>query len=118
RAAARGPRPDVRRPRPDVRRPRSEVRRQASEVRRPRSDAGAPGAGTAYLQRAASAAKPAPPAAFRRVRDVLRRMVAAERYQPATPALPDSLYHLVARGDRERYGLLSAELAAASPPLR
>src|SRR5262249_42006673 len=68
RAAALGPGPDVRRPRSDVRRPRS-------EVRRPRSDAGAPGAGTAYLQRAASAAKPAPPAAFRRVRDVLRRMV-------------------------------------------
>ena len=38
--------------------------------------------------------------------------LAAERYQPATPSAPESLYHLVARADARSYKGLGAELAS------
>ena len=72
--------------------------------------------GTEYLRRAA--ARAAPPPVFRAVRDRLRPLVARERYQAATPSLPDSLYHLVDRGNLERYSLLARTLASRTPALR
>lgn len=88
--------------------PRSEVRHPKAEME----------TGTEYLRRAARAANPSPPAAFRRLRDGLRPLITVERYQPATPSLPDSLYHLVARSSLDRYRLLAEKLASAAPALR
>jgi hypothetical protein len=76
------------------------------------------GPGTAYLRRAARAANPAPPAAFRISRDTLRPLIVQERYQPATPSLPDSLYHLVDRASAARYRVAAGKLSAARPALR
>jgi hypothetical protein len=66
--------------------------------------------GTEYLRRAAGAS--APPPRFSPIRRGLAGFIAAERYQPSRPALPETLYHLV---DRKR---IKAYLAAASrlPP--
>ena len=72
--------------------------------------------GAEYLRRAA--AKAGPPAAFRAVRDKLRPLVSAERYQAPTPLLPSSLYHLVGRDGVERYALVAGKLASTSPVLR
>lgn len=72
--------------------------------------------GTEYLRR--SAAKAVPPAAFRPIREKLRLLVAAERYQPATPSLPNSLYHLVDRGSVERYSVIAKKLTSAVPSVR
>src|SRR5262245_53719204 len=65
-------------------------RRRGSELRSPRA-AARPSSGKAYLQHAARAAKSALPA-FRAVREKLRPLIAAERYQTATSSLPESLY--------------------------
>jgi hypothetical protein len=73
--------------------------------------------GTEYLRRAAKAAKPAPPAAFKAIHERLRTLIAAERYQPATGSLPDSLYHLVERANASRYRSVAEGLAQASPAL-
>lgn len=72
--------------------------------------------GAEYLKRAA--ARSVPPAAFRAVQDELRPLIAAERYQAASEAIPDSLYHLVDRGSVERYTLIADRLALAAPMLR
>ena len=72
--------------------------------------------GTEYLKRAA--AKAAPPAVFRAIREKTRPFVAAERYEAARASLPESLYHLVAREDVERYQQVAATLAAATPVTR
>jgi len=80
----------------------------------------APGAaetGTEYLLRAARAASPAPPAAFRSLRSKLAPLVAVERYQPATPQLPASLYHLVEKSSAERYQVLAEAIAHANQRL-
>jgi len=61
------------------------------------------GSGTAYLRRIAREAKPKPPALFRPACDTMRTLVSLERYQPPTPSLPSSLYHLVNRTDLSRY---------------
>ena len=74
--------------------------------------------GTAYLRAAARASRPAPPPAFRAAREKLGPFVAAERYQPATATLPDSLYHLVDRGSAARYRLVARKLALARPQVR
>jgi hypothetical protein len=74
------------------------------------------GPGAEYLRRAA--AKAAPPAAFRAVREKLRPLLAEERYQPATASLPNTLYHLVERGSVSRYRRMARTLASASPALR
>lgn len=99
--------------------------RRARGVQRARGAAGAGSAGVAgervlsgaeYLRQAARAAEP--PAAFRSVREQLRPLIVAERFQPSTPALPGSLYHLVERTSEARYRLVAARLAASSPKLR
>jgi hypothetical protein len=72
--------------------------------------------GTDYLRRAARAALPN--SAFKSVRSALRTIVAEERYQPATPSLPDSLYHLVDRSREARYRLLAERLRTTTPALR
>jgi hypothetical protein len=73
--------------------------------------------GTEYLRRAAKAAKPAPPAAWRALRVKLAPLVAAERFQPAGPALPETLYHLVARDKSARYSTMGAGVRQANPKL-
>lgn len=73
--------------------------------------------GTAYLRRAAGAAKPAPPAAWRALRSKLAPLFSAERYQPATTTLPESLYHLVDRAASVRYATIGAGLCHATPML-
>jgi hypothetical protein len=64
------------------------------------------------------AATSAPPAAFRAVREKLRRLVARERYQPAGPSLPGALYHLVDKSAEARYRLMAKKIAATNPTLR
>jgi hypothetical protein len=76
-----------------------------------------PASGAEYLRRAAAASRPAPPAIWRTVRSKTVRFVAGERYQPRTAALPDALYHLVARGDSRRYSSIAAALVHANPAL-
>jgi hypothetical protein len=72
--------------------------------------------GTEYLRRVA--AKPAIPAAFRAIGEKLGPLVAAERYQPGTASMPDSLYHLVGRADANRYHAAAKPLASANPTVR
>jgi hypothetical protein len=91
--------------------------RPTPDARRPKSDARRPTSGTDYLRRAAKGAKPAPPAAWRALRVKLAPLVAAERYQPAGPALPETLYHLVARDKSARYATIGAGLRHAKPTL-
>jgi gas vesicle protein GvpL/GvpF len=62
--------------------------------------------GTEYLRRAARAT--APPRRFSAICRAVGRFSAAQRYEPARPSVPETLYHLV---DRER---IRAYLAAAS----
>ena len=91
--------------------------RTSRTLRAPRMPrAGDAGSGTEYLRRAARARPAAAPAAFKAMRERLRPLVAAERYQAATASLPDSLYHLVDRSRVARYRLIAARLA--SPALR
>jgi hypothetical protein len=79
-------------------------KRGTSKGRTPSTTAAAGAvSGADYLRRAARAAKPPPPAAWRTLRGKLSPLVSAERYQPATAALPESLYHLVARDAVARY---------------
>jgi Gas vesicle synthesis protein GvpL/GvpF len=73
------------------------------------------GTGTEYLIRAARAASPQAPAAFRALRARLSPLVSAERYQPASAQLPASLYHLVDRSAIERYQVIGQAIEHASP---
>ena len=70
-----------------------------------------PKSGAAYLRAAARAANPPPPAAFRALRTKLSPMIAGQRYQPATAAIPEALYHLVAKKHLARYAAAAAALA-------
>jgi hypothetical protein len=72
--------------------------------------------GVDYLRRAARAAHPAPPAAFRRARS-LGRIAAAERYAPASPLIPGALYHLVDRSRADTYASAAADVRAHAPGL-
>ena len=81
------------------------------------SDARSAASGTEYLRRAARAARPAPPAAWRTIRAKLTPLIVSERYQPAGANLPDSLYHLVDRDHARRYATLAAALLHANPAL-
>jgi hypothetical protein len=74
--------------------------------------------GTEYLRSVAKAAKPVAPAPFRVVREKLRRLIVAERYEPATASLPDSLYHLVDKPEISRYRRVADGLAQKSPAVR
>lgn len=73
--------------------------------------------GAEYLRRAARAAKPAAPAAWRPLRSKLAPLIAAERYQPATATTPESLYHLVARDTVVRYRTVAEGLRQADSRL-
>ena len=75
------------------------------------------GSGTAYLRQAARAANPAPPAAFRPLKTKLSSLIAAQRYQPATPALPEAVYHLVERKNTDRYAAAARAVIESSPLL-
>ena len=99
---------------------RRHTRRTASRRTLPRQG-GAPGtagtSGAEYLRRAARAAKPVPPAAWRPLRRRLAPLVVDERYQPATAAAPESLYHLVGRDAVMRYRTLGAAFTRADEKL-
>jgi hypothetical protein len=96
-------------------------RRQAPRVPRDGglagSAVGGPLSGSEYLRRAAKAAHPKPPAAWRAVRVQVGPLIVAERYQPASGTAPESLYHLVARSAARRYGTIAAALRHADPRL-
>jgi hypothetical protein len=76
-----------------------------------------PKSGAAYLRAAARAANPPPPAAFRALRTKLSPMIAGQRYQPATPAMPQALYHLVTKKHVTRYAAAAAALTKIRPVL-
>lgn len=73
-----------------------------------------PKTGTAYLRRAARAANPAPPAAFRALGRKLAPLVTKQRYQPGTPAIPEAVYHLVDKTKVDRYVAAAAALKTES----
>jgi hypothetical protein len=65
------------------------------------------GSGAEYLRRAARAANPPPPASLASLRSTVMPLVVAERYQPATSSVPDTLYHLVDKTVVARYAVLA-----------
>lgn len=77
----------------------------------------APKSGAAYLRAAARAANPPPPAAFRALRTKLSPMIAEQRYQSATAAIPEALYHLVANKHVTRYAAAAAAVTKTRPAL-
>jgi hypothetical protein len=93
---------------------RRTARGSGVQARSARAAAAGAASGTEYLRRAARAANPRPPAAFRTIRATLKPLVAGERCLAATPALPDSLYHLVERVNIERYREQAEPLATAA----
>jgi len=84
---------------------------------RPASGAVATGAGAAYLRRAATGARTAPPAPFRLLRDRLRSFVVRESFQPAASGMPDTLYQLIDRPAVKRYRARAQALTLTSPRL-
>jgi gas vesicle protein GvpL/GvpF len=66
--------------------------------------------GTQYLRRAARAANPPAPAAFRPLRATLAPLAVRQRYQPGTATLPEAVYHLVGRADVREYTAAAAAL--------
>ena len=76
-----------------------------------------PKSGAEYLRRAARAANPPLPPAFKPLRARLRPLIIAERFQPATTSIPDSLYHLVDRPRAERYAVAADALKGVRPTL-
>ena len=88
---------------------RSTRREPALRSRRPRRLEGEL-SGAEYLRRVAKAAKGAPPARWRTLRGKLAPLIVSERYQPATAATPESLYHLVARDAVARYTTIAEAL--------
>jgi hypothetical protein len=93
------------------------------EVRGARRDEGAAaraaaaGSGTQYLQQAARAANPAPPAVFRALQTRLAPLVVRQRYQRGTAGLPEAVYHLVAAADVRRYTDAAAAIDTLAPKL-
>ena len=98
-----------------VRSTKTEVRSTKTEVRSTKRTTATELSGGEYLRQAARAAKPAPPAAWRAIRSKLAPLVVSERYQPASAATPESLYHLVGRAETQKYRLLADKLASSSP---
>ena len=76
-----------------------------------------PRTGAEYLRRAAKAANPSPPAAFRALRPKLAPLMTKQRYQAATPALPEAVYHLVDSANVARYVTAAAAVRKTSPLL-
>ena len=73
--------------------------------------------GTAYLRQAARAANPSPPAVFRPLRAKLAPLTTKQRYQPGTAAIPEAVYHLVDKGQVDRYVAAAAALEKSSARL-
>jgi hypothetical protein len=71
-----------------------------------------PVSGTEYLRRAARESMP--PARFSSIRRGLAPLIAAERYAPSRPALPETLYHLVDRTNIEAYLAAAAQIPLPS----
>jgi hypothetical protein len=84
---------------------------------RPASGALAAGAGAAYLRRAATGARAAPPAPFRLLRDRLRSFIVRESFQPAASGMPDTLYQLIDKPAVKRYRARAQVVTLASPRL-
>jgi len=76
-----------------------------------------PKTGADYLRRAAKAANPPPPAAFRALRPTLAPLMTKQRYQPGTPAIPEAVYHLVDKANVDRYAAAAAALKKTHPSL-
>jgi hypothetical protein len=76
-----------------------------------------PASGAEYLRRVARAANPAPPMAFRPLRTKVSRLAERQRYQPATPAIPEAVYHLVEQKHVDRYVAAAGALKKTSPQL-
>lgn len=68
--------------------------------------------GTEYLRRAARASMP--PARFSPIRRRLAAFIAAERYEPSRPALPETLYHLVDRMSIDAYLAAAARISPSA----
>ncbi len=83
----------------------------------PRARRKSPKSGAEYLRQAARAANPAPPAAFRPLGTTLAPLIAGQRYQPGTPALPQAVYHLVEKDRADRYLTAAAAVTKARPAL-
>jgi len=66
--------------------------------------------GTDYLRRRAAAEQRALPVVMRPLRTAFARLVVAERFQPASAAMPDSLYHLVPKRRLMAYRRIAAGL--------
>ena len=73
--------------------------------------------GTQFLRKAARAANPPAPAAFRPLRARLAALAVRQRYQPGTDTLPGAVYHLVGRADVSKYTAAAAALGTTSPVL-
>lgn len=73
--------------------------------------------GTQYLRRAARAANPTAPAAFRPIASTLGPLAVRQRYQAATAGLPEAVYHLVDKTDARRYVTAAAALRTTQPQL-
>ena len=76
-----------------------------------------PKSGAEYLRRAARAANPAPPAAFRALRSTLGSLIVQQRYQPATAGSPEAAYHLVEKSRVDRYAAAADALMKKKPPV-
>ena len=66
--------------------------------------------GSDYLRRRAAAEQRALPVVMRPLRTAFARLVVAERFQPASAAMPDSLYHLVPKRQLMAYRRIAAGL--------
>jgi Gas vesicle synthesis protein GvpL/GvpF len=78
---------------------------------------GLPKTGAEYLRRAAKAANPAAPPVFRALRTKLAPLTDKQRYQPATPAIPEAVYHLVEQKNVDRYAAAAGALKKTNPQL-
>ena len=88
-----------------------------AEGRKSERQSGQPSSGAEYLRRAARAANPSPPAAFRGLRSKLAPLMTKQRYQAATPAIPEAVYHLVDNTNVDRYVTAAAAVRKTSPLL-
>lgn len=73
--------------------------------------------GAAYLRHAAQLATPAPPAAFKPLRDRTQAFVVRERFQPASGDMPDTLYQLIEKTAEKRYRAMADAVMLTNPSL-
>jgi hypothetical protein len=73
--------------------------------------------GVAYLRHAAQLANPAPPAAFKALRDRTHAFVVQERFQPASGKMPDTLYQLIEKTAETRYRAMADAVMLTNPSL-